>query len=169
MTDLTAKNVMTTAVQTVRADTPLPEIAELLAAQCISGVPVVDEEQHVVGILSESDLIDDHKREARIPRTALYGVFPLPDDVLREAAQRGQMLQASDLMTKKVVTATEDIPVHALADLMVQRKVNRIPILRAGRLVGIVCRADLVRVFAQGPGGGTAARSGAGPRGEAGG
>jgi CBS domain-containing protein len=152
MSDLTARDVMATNVQTVRADTPLLEVAELLADQHISGVPVVDEEQHVVGILSESDLIDEHKREARIPRTALYGMFPLPDDVLREAARRGEMLQASDMMTRKAVTATEDTPVHALADLMVQRRVNRIPILRDGRLVGIACRSDLVRVLARGQG-----------------
>jgi CBS domain-containing protein len=149
MSDLTARDVMTKDVQTVRADTPLLEVAELLADRHISGVPVVDEEQHVIGILSESDLIDEHKREARIPRTALYGVFPLPDDVLREAARQGKMLQASDLMTRKVVTATEDTPVHALADLTVQRRVNRIPILRDGRLVGIICRSDLVQMLAR--------------------
>jgi CBS domain-containing protein len=150
MAALVAKEVMSADVQTVRPDTPLLEIAQLLEEQHISGVPVVDEEQRVVGIVSESDLVDEHKREARIPRTALYGVFPLPEDVLREAAHRGQMLQASDLMTRKVVTATEDTPVHALADLMAGRRVNRIPILRDGRLVGIVCRADLLRVLAQG-------------------
>jgi CBS domain-containing protein len=61
------------------------------------------------------------------------------------------MLQASDLMTRNVVTATEDTPVHALGDLMVQRRVKRIPILRDGRLVGIVCRSDLVRELAQNP------------------
>jgi CBS-domain-containing membrane protein len=71
--------------------------------------------------------------------------------VQREAARRGKMLQASDLMTRQAATATEDPPAHALADLMVQRRVNRIPILRDGRLVGIVCRSDLLRVFAQIP------------------
>jgi len=147
---LTAIDVMTREVQAVRADTPLEEIARLLEARQISGVPVIDDEQRVLGVVSESDLIDEHKREAHIPRVALYGVFPVADDVLIEAARHGMTLPARELMSRKVVTATEDTPVHELADLMTRHKVNRIPIVRDGRLVGIVCRADLVRALAQG-------------------
>jgi CBS domain-containing protein len=110
-------------------------------------VPVVDDQRRVIGVVSEADLIDEHKREAHIPRTLLYGVFPLPEDVLAEAARRGQMLQAGDLMTRQVITATEKTKLHELVDLMVIHKINRIPIVREGRLIGIVCRADLMRAF----------------------
>jgi CBS domain-containing protein len=150
MSNLKARDVMTTEVQTVGVDTPLEEIARLLAARHISGVPVVDNAGSVVGIVSESDLVDEHKREARIPRVALYGVFPIPDDLLIEAARHGMTLPARDLMTPKVVTATEETTVHELGDLMARHEVNRIPILRDGRLVGIVCRADLIRALAAG-------------------
>jgi CBS domain-containing protein len=150
MADLKAIDVMTTDVHAVRPDTPLEEIARLLEAHHISGVPVIDDERRVLGVVSEADLIDEHKREARIPRVALYGVLPVPDDVLVEAARHGMALPARDLMTRKVATATEGTTVHELADLMARHKVNRIPIVRDGRLVGIVCRADLVRALAQG-------------------
>jgi CBS domain-containing protein len=59
-------------------------------------------------------------------------------------------LQARDLMTKQVVVASEETRVHELADLMLTRHLNRLPIVRDGELVGIVARADLVRALAQG-------------------
>jgi CBS domain-containing protein len=150
VTGLTAREVMTPTVFTVRASDSIEDTVQLLASQHISGVPVVDGERQVIGILSEADLIDEHKREAAIPRTLLYGLIPLPNDVLAEAAHRGKILRADDLMTRPVVTATENMAVHELADLMVQRRINRIPVVRDGRLVGIVTRSDLVRALAQG-------------------
>lgn len=151
MAGATAKDVMTTAVYTVGPETSLEEIARLLAEHDISGVPVVDEAGLLIGIVSESDLIDEHRREAKIPRVALFGVFPIADEILIEAARHGMTLPARDPMGRKVVTATEETTVHELADLMATHEVSRIPILRDGRLVGIVCRADLVRALAEGP------------------
>lgn len=145
----TARDIMTGIVYTVQADASLDEIVQLMTSQRISGVPVVDDDRHVIGMVSEADLVDEHKREAAIPRTLLYGVFPLPDDVLCEAARRGKMLRAADLMSRPVVTATEETTLHELADLMVQHWINRVPVLRHGRLVGIVSRSDLVRALAQ--------------------
>jgi CBS domain-containing protein len=147
---LIARQIMTTPVHTVCADTSVEEAVQLLASQRISGVPVLDGQGAILGMLTEADLIDEHKRETQLPRTLLYGVFPLPDDVLLEAVRRGKMLKASDLMTKRVVTATEETTIHELADLMVQHWINRIPIVRGGRLVGIVSRSDLVRALAKG-------------------
>jgi CBS domain-containing protein len=143
---------MTTEVHTVREDTSLEEIGRLLAAHRISGAPVVDDEGRVVGMVSEADLIDEHKRDAHIPRFALYGVFTLPEDVLKKAFDSGKKLKARDVMTKRVATSTEDRPVHELADTMVRRHINRVPILRDGKLVGIVSRGDLVRAMAEGKG-----------------
>jgi CBS domain-containing protein len=153
MADLTAGEVMTTEVRTVREDMNLEETAALLVTHRISGAPVVDADGQVVGIISEADLIDEHKREAHIPRIALYGLFPISQEVLAKAFDSGKRLKARDVMSKRVVTSTEDRPVHELADLMVQRHINRIPILRDGRLVGIVTRGDLMRALAQGKGG----------------
>jgi CBS domain-containing protein len=152
MDRLTARDVMTAEVLAVPVETSLEEIAQLLAEHHISGVPVVDEQRHVIGIVSEADLIDEHKREWHIPRTALYGLFLIPEDVLMKAYEGGRGLTARDVMTKKVTTASEDTSFHELADMMVMRHINRVPIVREGKLVGIVCRGDLVRALAQGKG-----------------
>jgi CBS domain-containing protein len=153
MDRLTAKEVMTAPACAVRAETPLEEVAKLLAERHISGVPVVDEPGHVIGIVTEADLIDEHKREWLIPRTALYGLFPIPEDVLMKSYEGGRGLTARDVMTKKVTTASEDTSFHELADMMVMRHINRVPIVREGKLVGIVCRGDLVRALAEKKGG----------------
>jgi CBS domain-containing protein len=148
MDSLMARDVMSSEVRAVCEDTPLEEIAALLATHHISGVPVVDEEQRVIGIVSEADLIDEHKRERHIPRVALYGLFPIPEDLLAAAYAGGKGLTARDMMTRKVTTASEKTSCAELADLMVRRHINRVPIVRDGKLVGIVCRDDLVRALA---------------------
>jgi CBS domain-containing protein len=146
---LTARDIMTPVVYTVRPDASFEEVVQLMASHHIGGVPVVDRNRRILGLVSEADLIDEHKREDIIPRTLLYGVLPLPDDLLCQAARRGKMLQAKDVMTRPVATGSEDMDLHELADLMVQHWIGQIPIVRDGRLVGIVSRSDLVRALAQ--------------------
>jgi len=113
-----AHEIMTRDVITVQPHTPIDEIARLLVQHRITGVPVVDEEGRVLGIVSEFDLI----------------------------AKRGRV--AADVMSTDVIAVSEDTPAETIADLIVQRRVRRVPVLRNGRLVGIITRADLVRLFA---------------------
>jgi CBS domain-containing protein len=113
-----AHEIMTRDVATVRPDTAVDDIARLLIQRRITGVPVVDEEGRVLGIVSEFDLI----------------------------AKRGRV--AADVMSRDVLAVSEDTPAETIADLIAQRRVRRVPVLRDGRLVGIITRADLVRLFA---------------------
>jgi CBS domain-containing protein len=149
MMKLTARDVMTTEVQSVKADVTLEEIAQLLATHHISGAPVVEEDGRVVGMVSEADLINEDKRAARIPRISLFGFYTVPEDLLRDATRSGKILTARDVMTVNLVTADEDTPVSELAEAMTARMVNRLPILRDGKLVGVVSRSDLVRALAR--------------------
>src|SRR2546428_5188719 len=149
MDELTVRDVMTAEVYFVWAGTPLGEVAQLLAAHHISGVPVVDEREQVIGIVSEADLIDEEKRRTQIPRTALFGFFPVPEDVMKDAYRRGMDLKARDVMTKRVYTVPEETRLPELAEMMLTRRVNRVPVVREGRLVGIVSRGDLVRALAE--------------------
>ena len=116
---LTAREIMNPFVYTAQADTTIDEAVQLLAAQHISGVPVVDQDRHVLGIVTEADLINPEKREAAVPRVLLYGVMPMPDEQLCAAVRRRKTLRVKDLMTRPAVTATEDTTIHELADLMV--------------------------------------------------
>jgi CBS domain-containing protein len=133
--------VMTTQVLTVRPETTLKEVAGLLGSRGISGAPVVDEAGHVVGVVSEADILAKERRPRRASR--LDRLFAR-GTVDRKAAAR----TAGEAMTAPAVTIGADRRVDAAAAMMLDRSVNRLPVIdREGLLVGIVTRADLVRAF----------------------
>lgn len=134
-------NVMTTQVLTVKPDTTLKEVAELLGSRGISGAPVVDDAGLVLGVVSEADILAKERRPRRQTRVdRLLG----HTHVDQKAAAR----TAGEAMTAPAVTIGADRRVDAAAALMLDRSVNRLPVIdREGLLVGIVTRADLVRAF----------------------
>jgi CBS domain-containing protein len=142
---LTAADVMTSPVITVRPDATVKEIASLMLAHHISGLPVVSAGNEVIGIVTETDLL--HKERGPL----------VPDGRLRHAFRslhRGRDLRkkaggltASDLMSAPPITVDEAAPLHEIAALMVRRAINRVPVMRDGRLVGIVSRADIVQAL----------------------
>jgi CBS-domain-containing membrane protein len=113
------REIMTANVVSVLEDTPVREVAQVLDRRRISGVPVVDAQDHMVGLVSEYDLIA--KPDAR---------------------------SAADAMTRDVISVMEETSVDEVRYLLVQRKIKRVPVLRGQKLVGIVSRADLVREIA---------------------
>ncbi|MCS7173999.1 MAG: CBS domain-containing protein [Armatimonadetes bacterium] len=141
---LVAKDVMTAPVITVRPQTTLREAAELFLRYRISGAPVVDEEGRMVGIVTEADLL---RREAQPMPEAKRGFLSFLWQDLRIRA--GRTVRVEEVMTREVVTATEETPVRELARRMLLRKINRIPIVREGKVVGIVTRADVLKAFAR--------------------
>ncbi len=146
MSAVTAKDVMTRDVKTVAPDATLHQVAELFAAHHIGGAPVVDEAGNLIGIITEADLLNENKRHAAIPRMALFGFTLVAEERWRAAYDEGFALRAQDVMTRNVVTAPEDTPLSELADTMVRRRVNRVPIVdENGTLIGIVTRGDVLR------------------------
>jgi CBS domain-containing protein len=134
--------VMTTEVLTVKPDTSLKQVAELLSRCGISGLPVVDAEGQVLGVVSEADIIlkERRRRQPGFWRRMLDREEPL--------SAKATARTAGEAMTSPAVTITGDRRVDAAAALMLDRQVNRLPVLdRAGKLAGIVSRADLVRAF----------------------
>ena len=146
---ITARDIMITDVLTVPANLPLKEVAGRLAQFHISGAPVVDDDGCVVGVISEKDLLEQAQSHASVGRLTLlrFGFEALPPDLLQQAYQDGLSLRARDVMSHPIVFAGEDTPVEALADLMLSHRVNRLPILRSGRAVGIVTREDVLRAI----------------------
>jgi CBS domain-containing protein len=135
-------DVMTTEVLTVKADTSLKQVAEILSRCGISGLPVVDAERRVLGVVSEADIILKERRRAEpgFWRRVLDREDPLSPKVSARTA--------GEAMTSPAVTVTAERRVDAAAALMIDRRVNRLPVLdKAGKLAGIVTRADLVRAF----------------------
>jgi CBS domain-containing protein len=143
---LTVRDVMTRSVSTVRPETPLRDVAQLLAQQGISGVPVVGPDGAVVGVVSEADLLVKEQGVGAIrhrPLTALFGESRRSRAMLAKAAA----VTAAEAMTAPPITVTPRQSLHEAAAIMTERRVNRLPVLDGGELVGIVSRADLVRAY----------------------
>ena len=137
------EDVMTKDVKTVRPDTPLREVARILAEGKISGVPVV-EDGKLVGVVSESDILVKERGE----RPGRGGLLGLIVDEGRELQTKLQARSAGEAMTSPAITIGPKRTVTEAASKMVEEKVNRLPVVDdKGNLVGIVTRADLVRAF----------------------
>jgi CBS domain-containing protein len=131
----TVEQVMTTSVVTVTPETPIAEVARILVERGISGLPVVDSEGKVLGIVSEGDLLvreaghwSDEKHQAR--------------------GGKVDARTAGEAMTSPALTIEPFRAIRAVAEIMIESHVNRLPVVDPdGRLIGIVSRADLVRAF----------------------
>jgi CBS-domain-containing membrane protein len=141
---MNASDIMTSTVVTVSPDTSITTLARLLLDNKISAAPVVDEAGHVVGIVSEGDLLG--RPSARSPQGWLLRLFNEQAVCLEELAT-ARHLKARDVMTRRVVSVSDQTPIDLVASLMLRRTLKRVPIIRDGRLVGIVGRADLLNVF----------------------
>ena len=145
------RDIMTTDVVTVTRDTPVNAVAKVMGARDISGVPVVDGDGAVIGIITELDLIIRNTRldMPRFIQVLDFGRIPLEWPRERQERMRHMLgTLAEDVMSKDVVTIAPDDEVETLAELMVQRRVNPVPVVEGGRLVGIVSRADLIDMMA---------------------
>lgn len=146
-----AKDLMTHEVITVRADATVDNIAQLLDDHHISGVPVVDEEGHAIGIVSESDLFLKPKgipfSAVKLPMLFKQWVDPAR---LAEIYAEAHHHTAADVMTQEMVCVNADDEVGHVAWFMAQRNLKRVPVLQDGILVGMITRADMIRMLAQG-------------------
>lgn len=132
---------MTVNVAAVGQDATLKQVAEAMVDRGVSGIPVVNAERHVLGVVSEADLI---AKEASRPESAgILGRFlgAKVDDHTFPGTTSGE------IMTCPAVTIEPEDSVPETACMMIEEDVNRLPVVRDGRLVGIVSRADLVRAF----------------------
>ena len=142
----TVGEIMTREVKTIPAEATLRDAAELLTLQHISGAPVVDESGIVVGVLSESDLLNEAKKRTALPRVAAFGLFMASEESLMRIYHDGATLQVRGVMTKNVVTATLQTSVSEAIQLLLHKRINRLPVVDdEGKLVGIVTREDLLK------------------------
>lgn len=148
MTDLTAKEIMNKKVITIKKDASINELSELLVNNKISGVPVLDENGSLAGIVSEGDIIVQNS-DLHFPR-----YFKLLDAIIyleslnkfKRSLQKHLATKVEDIMTVKVKTAGEDTPINEIADIMLDSRVNRLPVMdKNNKLIGIITRADIIK------------------------
>lgn len=144
------RDVMTTEVVVADPETSVNLVARLMAGRGISGVPIVEDDR-VVGIVTELDLI---LRNTRLEPPAFFQLLDarIPLETpghYRERLRHMLGTHARDVMTEKVVTVTPGDDLETLADVMVKRRVNPVPVVEKERLVGIVSRSDIVGMMAR--------------------
>ena len=148
---LTAKDIMSKDVVTVTPDTSIEELASLLVSNEISGVPVVDANGSLAGIVTENDLISRNKR-LHIPTVVSFldaAIYLESSKKFAEEVKRVTATKVADIMVKKVVTIAEDTSLTDIATIMSEKKVHILPVVKAGKVVGIVGKRDVVKAVSQ--------------------
>ena len=142
-----AKDVMTTNVVSVFEGTTVTEIAQLLLERHISGVPVVDDNGFLVGLVSEGDLIRRTELGGDQPKSWWLSLLTSESARARDYV-KSYGNHARDIMTKNVTTVGEDTPLSDIAMLLEEQRIKRVPVVRDGKVVGIVSRSNLLQAFA---------------------
>lgn len=144
------REIMTTRVHFVHIDTPVHEVARLMSTHDVSGVPVLDNADTVVGIVTELDLI---VRNGRLELPVFLQLFDavIPLEMPGHLSNRLRHMlgtRAEDVMTRDVHHVDPELEVADLVHVMVKHRANPVPVLEDGRLAGIVSRSDLIRMMA---------------------
>lgn len=140
------RDIMSTAVKVARPDDLIRDVATVMCFNKISGMPVVDSSDQIVGVISEKDI--------------LHGMFPTLDDMMEnptlvdyEALERDYRdvvnMKVSDLMSPRVFTVEPELPVLKAASIMFRNRIRRIPVSEGTRLVGIVSVGDVHKAIFQ--------------------
>ena len=144
-----AKDIMTKEVIRVKPSTAISELLKLLLDHKISGTPVVDDNDNIVGIVTESDLINQNKK-LHIPTVIrIFDAFFIPNHMeLEEEIKKMSATTVWEICNKKVIYVEEETPLDEIATIMAEKKVHLIPVVSDSKVVGIIGKYDIVRAVA---------------------
>ncbi len=149
---LTAKDIMTKDVITVKPGTSIEELSEILVKNRISGVPVVDDSGSLYGIATENDLISRNKR-LHIPTVVSFldaAIYLESSKKFEQEVKRLAATKVGDICIRKVRTIAEDTTLTDIATIMAENKTYLLPVVKGGKVVGIVGKRDVVKAAARG-------------------
>ena len=144
-----AKDIMTADVITVAADERVEAVAKMLIDNKISGIPVVDQDKHVLGIVTEKDLLIKAS-ELKVPfYITLFDSIIFLENPARFSSnlKKYSASKVKDIMTQKVEVVDENTSVYEIAEIMQNKKINRLPVVRNNKLIGIVTRNDVLKAI----------------------
>ena len=149
---LVAKDIMTRDVITIEQSASLRELSKLLSEKGITGVPVIDEERHLIGMISMRDLIREEVRSlgANLEYQDIYELFSSALNTEEVEGVSVRQLWVEEVMSRTLHTATESTPVCDIAEIMHAQNVHRVPILKNGKVIGLVTAMDVIRAVAEG-------------------
>ncbi len=142
-----ARDVMTEDVIAVNQDDSVEKVARLLVENKISGIPVIDNDRHILGIITEKDLMVK-ARELKVPFyiTLFDSIIFLENPIRFNSDLRKYTASlVKDAMTDDVLVVEEETPVSEVVEIMQRKNINRVPVVRNGKLVGIVTRNDVLK------------------------
>lgn len=148
---LKVKDIMTTDVVTVTKETTVMELAKIFAGRHLSSLPVVGGEGELVGIVTETDLIEQDKN-LHIPTVISifdWVIYLESDKKFEKELKKMTGRTVGDIYTAEPLTVKPDTSVADLADILSSKKINALPVVEGNRLVGIVSRIDLIRTMAR--------------------
>ncbi|WP_054692270.1 CBS domain-containing protein [Syntrophomonas palmitatica] len=142
-----ARDIMTREVITAHPEEKIEEVTRLMLENKISGIPVVNQQGHVLGIITEKDLMIKAS-ELKVPfYVTLFDSIIFLENPLRfnNDLKKYTASRVKDVMNTKIQAVEEDTPVSKIVELMQSRGINRVPVLRNGKLVGIITRNDILK------------------------
>lgn len=142
-----AKEIMTTNVACAKADQSIHDVARILLERSVSALPVVDNDGHLIGVISEGDLLRRVETGTERKQSWWLDMLVSNEEKSRDYL-KSHAVHVRDVMTKDVITIEEDTPVSEIAGIIEENRIKRVPVLRGERLIGIVSRADIIRVLA---------------------
>lgn len=147
-----ARDIMNNEVFVINESDSIKDLAVMLLTHKINGAPVVDDQNQVVGIVTESDLIYQNKR-VHIPTTiAILDSFLFLEspDKMEKELKKISGTQVSDICTYELVSVTPDTPIDEIATIMAEKKIHTLPVMDNDEVVGIIGQTDIIRTIAQG-------------------
>ena len=153
MSKLKVRDLMTTQLVTLQPTDTVKKAAIKFAVDNISGAPVVDNRNHLLGILSENDILntilkyqialDDENHDSVILTYSMDSPTET-DDILKKVSEEISNLEVSAIMTRTVLTTTPDTTIMEVLRDMIEMKVNRVPVVEKGVVIGIISRGDTI-------------------------
>jgi CBS domain-containing protein len=142
------RDIMTTDIPTIHAGTRVAEVARIVLDRGLPGLPVVDDDGKILGIVTHTDLVAKHAR-VHAPRYIglLGGVITLGAHHTDEELRRALAVTAADLMTAKTPNVEPDSEIDDAASLMVEEEADPLLVLEDGRLIGLLTQADIIRLL----------------------
>jgi CBS domain-containing protein len=144
-----ACDVMTRHVVSVTPDTSIGAAAELMLERRISGLPVIEKSGKLVGMISEGDLLRRVEAKTERKRPRWLELFAANSQLAAEYV-KSHASHVADVMTSEVVTVTEETPIGDVAERLETKRIKRVPVVRGGKVVGIVTRSNVLRAVASG-------------------
>jgi CBS-domain-containing membrane protein len=146
---LTAQDIMTKDVVTVTRETPIRDLAKLFADRRISSIPVLDDQGLLAGIVTETDLVEQDK-SLHIPTVVSifdWVIYLESDKKFERELKKMTGQTVGDIYSTEYYSVTPQTPLNEIADLLSSKKINAVPVVVQGKLVGIVARIDLIRTM----------------------